>query len=131
MGREDELADLGRLLDESRLVTVVGAGGVGKTRCATKIAALMEKRYCDGVWMVELSALHDPGLLDHALVDPLGLTDHTGRPPHTALFEHLAGHQLLLVIDGRLRASGPLPGPGKTRRPAASRTSGRGGPERW
>ncbi|MFE5094161.1 ATP-binding protein [Streptomyces sp. NPDC056638] len=100
VGREDELADLGLLLDESRLVTVVGVGGVGKTRCATKIAALMEKRYCDGVWMVELSALHDPGLLDHALVDTLGLTDHTGRPPRTALLEHLAGRQLLLVIDG-------------------------------
>ncbi|MFI6723753.1 ATP-binding protein [Streptomyces atratus] len=100
VGREDELADLGQLLDESRLVTVVGVGGVGKTRCATKIATLMEKRYCDGVWLVELSAIHDPGLLEHALVDALGLTDHTSRPPRTTLLEHLAGRQLLLVIDG-------------------------------
>ncbi|MFD4948199.1 ATP-binding protein [Streptomyces sp. NPDC058409] len=100
VGREDELADLGQLLDESRLVTVVGVGGVGKTRCATKIATLMEKRYCDGVWMVELSAIHDPGLLEHALMDALGLTDHTSRPPRTTLLEHLAGRQLLLVIDG-------------------------------
>ncbi|MFJ1612698.1 ATP-binding protein [Streptomyces sp. NPDC088251] len=100
VGRENELADLGRRLDESRLVTVVGVGGVGKTRCATKIAALMEKRYCDGVRMVELSAIHDPELLEHALVDALGLTDHTSRPPRTTLVEHLAGRQLLLVIDG-------------------------------
>ncbi|MGW1106946.1 ATP-binding protein [Streptomyces sp. NPDC002540] len=100
VGRKDELAALGRLLNESRLVTVVGVGGVGKTRCAAKIAKLLEKRYCDGVWMAELSALHDPELLDHALVDALGLTDHTGRPPRTTLLEHLAGRQLLLVIDG-------------------------------
>ncbi|MFG2626070.1 ATP-binding protein [Streptomyces sp. NPDC048473] len=100
VGREDELTDLGQLLNESRLVTVVGVGGVGKTRCATKIATLMEKRYCDGVWMAELSAIHDPGLLEHALVDALGLTDHTSRPPRTTLLEHLAGCQLLLVIDG-------------------------------
>ncbi|WP_327366276.1 ATP-binding protein [Streptomyces sp. NBC_01217] len=100
VGRENELADLGRMLDRSRLVTVVGVGGVGKTRCATKIAALMEKRYCDGVRMVELSAIHDPELLEHALIDALGLTDHTSRPPRTTLLEHLAGRQLLLVIDG-------------------------------
>ncbi|MCX4798621.1 MULTISPECIES: ATP-binding protein [unclassified Streptomyces] len=100
VGREDELAGLGQLLNESRLVTLVGVGGVGKTRCATRIAALTEKRYCDGVRMVELSAIHDAGLLEHALIDALGLTDHTSRPPRTTLLEHLAGRQLLLVIDG-------------------------------
>ncbi|MFF8916574.1 ATP-binding protein [Streptomyces sp. NPDC015032] len=100
IGRENELADLGRQLSESRLVTVLGVGGVGKTRCVTRIAALLEKRYCDGVRMVELSAVHDPELLEHALVDALGLTDHTSRPPRATLVEHLAGRQLLLVIDG-------------------------------
>lgn len=100
VGRDEELAGLGALLDEARLVTVVGVGGVGKTRCALRIAALLEKRYCDGVWLVELSSLHDPELLEHALVDALGLTDHTGRPPRAALLEHLAERRLLLVIDG-------------------------------
>lgn len=100
VGRDDELADLARLLEVSRLVTVVGVGGVGKTRLATRAAALLEKRYCDGVWLVELSAVHDPGLLEHALVDALGLTDHTNRPPRTTLLEHCAGRRLLLVIDG-------------------------------
>ncbi|MFB7849358.1 tetratricopeptide repeat protein [Streptomyces sp. NPDC056053] len=100
VGRENELTGLVRLLDESRLVTVVGVGGVGKTRCVTRIAALLEKRYCDGVRVAELSAVHDPELLEHALADALGLTDHTGRPPRTALLDHLAPRRLLLVIDG-------------------------------
>lgn len=100
VGRENELVRLAQLLDESRLVTMVGVGGVGKTRCAARIAALLEKRYCDGVRMAELSAVHDPELLEHALVDALGLTDHTSRPPRTTLVEHLAGRRLLLVIDG-------------------------------
>ncbi|MGP3632922.1 ATP-binding protein [Streptomyces sp. 24-1644] len=100
VGRDDELAELGRLLEESRLVTVAGVAGAGKTRCVTRVAALLEKRYCHGVWVAELSAVHDPGLLEHALVDALGLTDHTSRPPRTTLVEHLAARQLLLVIDG-------------------------------
>ncbi|MGW2182103.1 ATP-binding protein [Streptomyces sp. NPDC001732] len=100
VGRENELTGLVRLLDESRLVTVVGVGGVGKTRCVTRIAALLEKRYCDGVRVAELSAVHDPELLEHALADALGLTDHTGRPPRAALLDHLAPRRLLLVIDG-------------------------------
>jgi predicted ATPase len=100
VGREAEPADLGRLLRESRLVTVVGVGGVRKTRCATRVAALLEKRYCNGVWLVELSTVHDPELLEHAVVDALGLTDHTGRSPRTTLLEHLAERQLLLALDG-------------------------------
>ncbi|MFD5192024.1 ATP-binding protein [Streptomyces sp. NPDC058357] len=100
VGRENELVRLAQLLEESRLVTMVGVGGVGKSRCATRIAALLEKRYCDGVWLAELSAIHDPELLEHALIDALGLTDHTSRPPRTTLVEHLAGRRLLLVVDG-------------------------------
>lgn len=100
VGRDDELAELGGLLKESRLVTVAGVAGVGKTRCVTRVAAELEKRYCDGVWLVELSAVHDPDLLEHTLIDALGLTDHTTRPPRTTLVEHLSGRRLLLVIDG-------------------------------
>ncbi|MFJ7198243.1 MULTISPECIES: ATP-binding protein [unclassified Streptomyces] len=100
VGRENELVRLAQLLDDSRLVTMIGVGGVGKTRCAARIAALLEKRYCDGVGMAELSDIHDPELLEHALVDALGLTDHTSRPPRTTLVEHLAGRRLLLVVDG-------------------------------
>ncbi|MER5745500.1 AAA family ATPase [Streptomyces sp. NPDC002225] len=100
VGRESELVRLAQLLEESRLVTVVGVGGVGKTRCAVRVAGLLEKRYCDGVWMAELTTLHDPELLEHALVDALGLSGHVGRAPRATLAEHLATRRLLLVIDG-------------------------------
>ncbi|MEU9205793.1 AAA family ATPase [Streptomyces sp. NPDC048332] len=100
VGRDRELADVAGLLEESRLVTVVGVGGVGKSRLVTRAAALLEKRYCDGVWLVELSAVHDAALLEHALVDALRLTDHTSRPPRSTLLDHCAERRLLLVIDG-------------------------------
>ncbi|WP_426501571.1 ATP-binding protein [Streptomyces sp. D54] len=100
MGREDELAELGGLLEESRLVTVPGVAGVGKTRCVIRVAALREKRYCDGVLLAELSAVRHPELLEHALIDALGLTDHTSRPPRAVLVEHLSERRTLLVIDG-------------------------------
>ncbi|MFD3974764.1 ATP-binding protein [Streptomyces cyaneofuscatus] len=100
VGRGYELAALGGLLEESRLVTVVGVAGVGKTRCAGRVAALTEKRYCDGVWFAELSPVREAGLLEHAVVEALGLTDHTGRPPRTVLVEHLRERRALLVLDG-------------------------------
>ncbi|WOX25495.1 ATP-binding protein [Streptomyces solicathayae] len=100
VGRAGERDELGRLLEEFRLVTVVGVGGVGKTRLALRCAAAAEKRYVDGVRLADLSALRDPAVLEHALAEALGLTDHTTRSPRTMLAEHLAGLRLLLVVDG-------------------------------
>ncbi|MFD9725860.1 ATP-binding protein [Streptomyces sp. NPDC059072] len=108
IGRGAELDALGRLLDSSRLVTVTGVGGVGKSRlvvAAARAAAERDggspqERYCDGVWLAELAAVRDPALLEIALSEALGLTDHTTRPPRTVLAEHLAGRRLLLVLDG-------------------------------
>ncbi|MFF3754329.1 ATP-binding protein [Streptomyces sp. NPDC002018] len=100
VGRDDELSGLTRLLGESRLVTVVGVGGVGKTRLALRTADVLKKRYFDGVWLAEIGTLHDPELLAHSLVEALGLTDQSGRPPRRVLVEHLATRRLLLVLDG-------------------------------
>ncbi|MEU3070074.1 AAA family ATPase [Streptomyces sp. NPDC007027] len=100
VGREGELAELDGLLEESRLVTVAGVAGVGKTRCVIRVAALREKRYCDGVLLADLSTVRDAGLLEHALIDALGLTDHTSRPPRAVLVGHLRERRTLLVIDG-------------------------------
>ncbi|MEU3187405.1 NACHT domain-containing protein [Streptomyces sp. NPDC006923] len=100
VGRAEELSALTERLGRSRLVTVVGVGGVGKTRLAVRAAHLAKKRYCDGVWFADLSTLRAPGLLEHALADALGLTDHSSRPPRRVLADHLAPRRLLLVLDG-------------------------------
>ncbi|MFD3665473.1 ATP-binding protein [Streptomyces sp. NPDC058659] len=100
VGRAAEQAELTRLLEESRLVTVVGVGGVGKTRLALRAASEAQKRYGDEVRLAGLAPLRDPDLLDHALVEALGLTDHTLRGPREVLVEHLAERRLLLVLDG-------------------------------
>ncbi|MFC8197012.1 ATP-binding protein [Streptomyces sp. NPDC057298] len=98
VGRSAELTLLGAALDASRLVTVTGVGGVGKSRLAARAAARVRPR--DGVWRVELSALREPELVEYAVLESLGLTDHTSRPPRRVLLEHLAERELLLVIDG-------------------------------
>ncbi|MFJ7130103.1 ATP-binding protein [Streptomyces sp. NPDC098101] len=100
VGRAAEQAALAALLGTSRLVTVVGVGGVGKTRLALRAAAGAQKRYGDGVGLADLATLRDPDLVAHALAEALGLTDHTPRPPREALKEHLAERRVLLVLDG-------------------------------
>ncbi|MEV6652214.1 tetratricopeptide repeat protein [Streptomyces sp. NPDC051219] len=100
VGREAELALLELRLEEFRLVTVTGVGGVGKSRFASRAARDLRDHFCDGVWLAELSPVRDAALLDHALVEALGLTDHTTRAPRSVLVDHLAGRELLLVLDG-------------------------------
>ncbi|MFJ3203600.1 ATP-binding protein [Streptomyces sp. NPDC086989] len=104
VGRGAELTEVGRLLEASRLVTVTGVGGVGKSRLALAVAReaaeRAQERHCDGVWLAELSCVRDPALLEPTLAESLGLTDHTTRPPRTVLAEHLAERRLLLVVDG-------------------------------
>ncbi|WP_329555917.1 ATP-binding protein [Streptomyces sp. NBC_00696] len=98
VGRSAELTELARALDASRLVTVTGPGGVGKSRLAAHAATRSAPP--DGVWRVELAPVRDPELVDFAVVEALGLTDHTARLPREALLGHLAERQLLLVLDG-------------------------------
>ncbi|MFG2297809.1 ATP-binding protein [Streptomyces sp. NPDC048603] len=100
IGRGAELAALARLLESSRLVTVTGVGGVGKSRLAVAAARAAQERFPDGVWLAGLSAVRDPALLALTLAESLGLTDHTVRPPRVVLAEHLADRSLLLVLDG-------------------------------
>ncbi|KXX55988.1 MULTISPECIES: ATP-binding protein [unclassified Rhodococcus (in: high G+C Gram-positive bacteria)] len=99
VGRRRELADTRQLLSGSRLVTLIGAGGVGKTRLALRIGAVSRRTYDDGVWFVELGELHDGDLLGQAVSGALGLQDHSVRPPMTVLTEQLAEKRILLVLD--------------------------------
>jgi predicted ATPase len=98
VGRSAELSTLTRALDALRLVTVTGGGGIGKSRLAARAAARSVPR--DGVWRVELAPVRDPEFVDFAVVEALGLTDHTTRAPSETLLAHLADRELLLLLDG-------------------------------
>ncbi|GAA0479060.1 ATP-binding protein [Streptomyces olivaceiscleroticus] len=100
VGRADELAALTAGVAEARLVTLTGMGGVGKTRLATQAGRALRDRFRDGVWLVELSDVREPHLLDHAVAEALELADHSGRPTRDALCDDLADCELLLILDG-------------------------------
>ncbi|MGW4562628.1 ATP-binding protein [Streptomyces sp. NPDC004561] len=96
VGRSAELAELAAALRRARLVTVTGVGGVGKSRLAGRIAA----GWGAGHARVELAPVRDPQFVEYAVMEALGLTDHTARMPREVLLEHLAGRRVLLVLDG-------------------------------
>ncbi|MFC7915931.1 ATP-binding protein [Streptomyces sp. NPDC057386] len=98
VGRSAELASLAEALRTARLVTVTGPGGVGKSRLAGRAAGGAGAR--DGAWRVELAPLRDPEVLDHAVVEALGLTDQRPRGPRETLLAHLRGREVLLLLDG-------------------------------
>jgi len=99
LGRADEAALLAGLLASHRLVTVVGAGGIGKSRLAQAVAAADLERWRHGVWWIELAGLADPDLLPHAVAQPLGLSVEPGEAGLRALVDTLAPRQMLLVLD--------------------------------
>ena len=87
------------MLDHARLVTVTGFGGVGKSRLALRTARQSERVFADGVWLVELAPLSDPGLVPTAVARGLGLGDDRPRDLEEELADHVAGRRLLLVLD--------------------------------
>ena len=99
LGRDDAAAELTRLLDDYRLVTVTGPGGVGKTRLAAEVARRMTARFPDGVWFIELSAVANPADVPTELLSALDVPQDPGRPPLEVLTEALAERRLLLVLD--------------------------------
>lgn len=99
VGREAELAELERLLHDNRLVTLTGMGGCGKTRLALEVAARQTRAWADGVWLVDLTALSDPGLVDGAVAATLGTAERPELPAREALVAQLRRSELLLVID--------------------------------
>jgi predicted ATPase len=98
VGRDVERVELDQLVSAHRLVTVVGAGGSGKTRLAVEVAGA-RTAHPDGVWFVDLVSVTDPGLVAFAIAAVLGLRPEPGRPILDTLVENAANRRLLLVLD--------------------------------
>ena len=98
VGRRRELSETRRLLAASRMLTLTGVGGVGKTRLALRMAAEVRRTFPDGVWFVELAALNDPQLLPHTVANTLELRQVSADPAGD-LAAYLEEKRLLVVID--------------------------------
>ncbi|REE95099.1 ATP-binding protein [Thermomonospora umbrina] len=103
VGRERDLADLRRLLSETRAVTLCGPGGIGKTRLAVRVARALAGDQPDGVWFIELadvgSGAVDLDPVARRVADVLGLADETGRAPADFLADALRRRRALVVLD--------------------------------
>ena len=99
VGRRRLLTEVKAAFANTRLLTLVGPGGVGKTRLALRAAADLSRTVSDGVWFIDLAGLEDPHLVPKAVIISLGLADKSGQWPTSLLVTHLASRQALLVLD--------------------------------
>ncbi len=99
VGREREMADVKNLLRTSRLVTLTGVGGCGKTRLALQVAGEVLETFPDGVWLVELAPLSDPGLIPQAVTSVLRIQEEPDQPLLDTLTDVLQTRHLLLILD--------------------------------
>src|SRR5689334_20086115 len=99
IGRGRELAAVGRAAEAGRLVTLVGPGGVGKSRLALEAARLQLRHHANGIWLVDLAPLPDPLLIPRAIASVLGIIEGPRRPLEAALDRALYERDLLLVLD--------------------------------
>jgi non-specific serine/threonine protein kinase len=99
IGREREIAECTRLLDDTRLLTLTGIGGGGKTRLAIRVAEAAMSSYPDGIWFVDLAPVSDGGRVLETIAAVFGVRESPGQDLQTTLGEHLGGRRLLLVLD--------------------------------
>ena len=99
IGRERELAEIKEMLASNRLVTLLGMGGIGKSRLSMQLAADILDDFPDGVWFVELAPLTDPASVSQAIASVLGVKEEAGRPVIDALTKYVRDLQLLIVLD--------------------------------
>jgi len=107
VGRRQALAELRRKLTTARLVTIVGPGGVGKTRLALRFASDLARGFKDGAWLVELAELRDATMVASSAMAALGLRDQGGGDPLALVLSYLRDKQLLLVVDNCEHVIGP------------------------
>jgi AAA domain len=97
--REREMLELKRELAMTRLLTLTGPGGIGKTRLAQEVAKDLVGVYPDGVWLVQLAGLSESELVAQVVAETLGVHERPGRPLGTTLAEELRAKHLLLLLD--------------------------------
>jgi predicted ATPase len=98
-GRERDVAEVKELLDRHPLITLVGSGGVGKTRLALQVGTELLDRYPDGVWFVDLAPISDPELVSSVTAQALGMTQQEGRRVDESIPVWLKRKKLLLIFD--------------------------------
>jgi predicted ATPase/class 3 adenylate cyclase len=99
IGRDRELVRVAKALEDARVVTLTGVGGVGKTRLAVQVAAELLPRFREGAWLVELAAVRDPDDVVGACAAVFGVTARVGQTLEQTLVEFLRTKQLLLIVD--------------------------------
>ncbi len=110
VGRDREMAELRDLAAHHRLMTVIGAGGTGKTRLALQVAGELSERHPDGVWLVELAPVTSPDLVAQEVARTLGVQDEPGRTIEETLLDFLRLKRLLLVLDNCEHVIGTVAG---------------------
>jgi predicted ATPase/class 3 adenylate cyclase len=99
IGREKEIGAVKSLLGKTRLLTLTGSGGCGKTRLALQVAADVLENYADGAWFVELAPLADPALVPQSVASALRVTEEAGKPLVQTLVAALKDRKMLLILD--------------------------------
>src|SRR5215472_5526529 len=99
VGRRQELREIKRLLTTTRLLTLIGTGGAGKTRLALRTASELARNFPDGAWFVSLAPISDPMLVTQAVFNALGVQDLSAGWSLSALTDYLATKRLLLILD--------------------------------
>jgi predicted ATPase/class 3 adenylate cyclase len=99
VGREQELADVRQLLQRTRLLTLLGMGGIGKSRLSVQLGADLLDEHGDGVWLVELAPLTDARLVPQALATVLGVKEGSGQTVIESLLAHVRDKSMLVILD--------------------------------
>jgi transcriptional regulator with XRE-family HTH domain len=99
VGRDHDLHEVSSLLETSRLVTITGTGGIGKTRLALELARRLAAEIADGVAVVDLSPLADGRLVPYTVASAVGVRERPGQPLHTTLVDALSERDWLLIVD--------------------------------
>lgn len=99
IGRQKELQEIVRLIGEYHLITLVGPGGVGKTRLSIQVSQELLEKFPAGVWLVELASQRDPALVPRAVASTIGVRDQPQRSTIDILCDHLQQKEMLIILD--------------------------------